>query len=127
MQNVPRPTPLSGRGDQGTASALRTWRFTVKQRLDARASIQVVIAATHICRDLANYTLNGDARIMCTKIPRTTQQADVVIPAQRRRVLAKSRQVAITTTGTPKRRLEEVATLIKQCSAIASCNRTGVR
>lgn len=41
-ENVPWPTPLSGRGDQGTASLHETCRFSVKQSLDARASVQVV-------------------------------------------------------------------------------------
>jgi hypothetical protein len=39
---VPWPTPLSGRGIQGTASLREICRISVKQRLDARASIQIV-------------------------------------------------------------------------------------
>jgi len=43
IQNVPWPTPLSGRGNQGTASVSGKGRsFSLKQRLDARASIQNV-------------------------------------------------------------------------------------
>ena len=42
MENVPRPTLLSGRGNQGTASPSKTLQFSLKQRLDARASIQVI-------------------------------------------------------------------------------------
>ncbi len=42
IENVPWPTPLSGRGIQGTASLQKVWRFSVKQRLDARASIQII-------------------------------------------------------------------------------------
>src|SRR6185295_5157591 len=42
VQNVPWPTPLSGRGMQGTASVPKKSQFSRKQRLDARASIQVV-------------------------------------------------------------------------------------
>ena len=40
-KNVPRPTPLSGRGTRHCFFA-RIWRFSVKQRLDAHASNQIV-------------------------------------------------------------------------------------
>lgn len=44
VENVPWPTPLSGRGFQGTASLQETWRFSREQRLDARASNRIVAA-----------------------------------------------------------------------------------
>lgn len=49
-KNIPRPTPLSERGNQGTASLLRIWRFSRKQRLDAHASMQFVTGPSETVR-----------------------------------------------------------------------------
>jgi len=43
--NVPWPAPFVGARAQGTASSQETWRFTLKQRLDAHASIQIITNA----------------------------------------------------------------------------------
>jgi hypothetical protein len=45
IANVPWPTPLSGRGHKALLRYVKNWRFSLKQRLDARASIQVVAIA----------------------------------------------------------------------------------
>ena len=45
VENVPRPTPLSGRGCKALLLYVKVCRFSVKQRLDARASVSIVVSA----------------------------------------------------------------------------------
>ncbi len=59
-KNVPWPTPLAGRGSRHCLF-VRTWRFCSKQRLDARASIQIVTGQR---------SLTGESIITCQRTDR---------------------------------------------------------
>lgn len=61
---MPWPTPLSGRGIQGTASLREIWRISQKQRLDARASNQIVAVAAKRHRHLDYRRISVTAQLV---------------------------------------------------------------
>lgn len=91
---MPWPTPLSGRGIQGTASLRKIWRISQKQRLDARASNQVVTFAdmrhrfTNYCKRQKRPTKRLFCLLMLSIVGASETPEAAPVNGRRREILA---------------------------------------